>query len=140
MVTCALFAGYLFSDGFGDARRGDGTRTFRPGYVALLLQIDSLQELVLGRSGWTLVLVPILLCQLAFFALPILFFTGVLNKPRPNRALRRLFLSGACAYACLLWLGRFNPPQFGAYLWLMAAMTAVECLASCVTPEAKSLP
>lgn len=131
LVTCALYVGYLVGDGFGDFERGDGTREFRPGYVAVRLQLfQTLPAVVLGLSGWIFMVVPILLGDVAFLALPILFFHGALAKPRVNRVMRLVFLCGGCAYAVLLWVGRFNPPEIGAYLWLLAAMTAVECLAS----------
>lgn len=81
-----------------------------------------------------------LLAEVAFLVLPVLFFKGVLKQPRCNQAMRLVFLCGGCAYAWLLWLARFSPPEFGAYLWLMAAMTAVECLASCLSPPVTSSP
>lgn len=104
---------------------------YLPGYELVFILGDSLYWEVFHPSGWILMLVPILLADLAFLALPILFFLKVLDRPRLNRALRWVFLCGMCAYGYWLWSRRYVPTELGAYYWLMAAMAAVECLARC---------
>lgn len=115
---------------------GDGPRSFLPGYAMVLLGLELLPELVRERSGWTLLLVPILLAEVAFLVLPVLFLVRVLHRPRLNQVLRLTFICGGCAYVCYLWNFRSRPPEFGAYLWLVAAVTAVKCLACCPTQPA----
>ncbi len=132
VLTSVLFAAYLSGDGFGDAHRGDGTRIFRPGYVAVYLQVSQIPDLFLQPSGWTVVNFTVVLGQALFLTLPILYFRGILAVPWINHVVRCAFLCAGCAYSVLMWGGRFNPPELGAYFWLMGVLTAQECLVCCI--------
>ena len=130
LLTCVLFTVFLFGQTAWRQSESE-IPPYLPGYEQVVILFGKLCWEVFHPSGWILMVVPILLADTAFLALPILFFLKLLDRPRLNQALRLTFLCGSCAYSYWLWHRRYVPTKFGAYFWLMAAMTAVECLARC---------
>lgn len=128
-ATCLLFAGFLVSPGFGDSWFDvDGRRSYLSGFATLWFLIIYFPYEVAKLSDWALCIALVLSALLAFLSLPVLHFTRLVERPRLNQALRLVFFLGACGFAGLLWSTRVRSHEFGAYLWLLAAMTAVEYL------------
>jgi len=128
VLTCSLFAGFLLLPGFVGSVQGDGTQILEEGFGKVMTYITYLPWILATLRTFEFEAFPITLANLAFFVLPVLHFTGHARRPWVNQTLRWIFFIGGCGYLKALW--QFNhPPAFPAYLWLMAAMAAVEYLA-----------
>jgi len=126
VLTCSLFAGFLLLPGFVESVQGDGTRTLVEGFGVVTYAIY-LPWVLLTLRVSDFELLPISLANLAFFALPVLHFTGHARRAWPNQALRWIFFIGGCGFLKSL-CEIDEKPAFPAYFWMMAAMAAVEYL------------
>ena len=122
LISVLLFVGFLASPAFVDSVDGNGTVTMSPGLGAVLWWALILPSAVGHSRLDTVLLVPLLLAQVAFVALPIL----VLLRRFRSLALRMLFcvlfVIGFISMASVI--GRSERVGFGAYLWLLAAVAA----------------